>query len=759
MKLARRFALVLAVTVAAAVPLIGAAPPAGADPCLDWHNGDDMIDSTCGRGTFVLDPGRFQVLTRAGVLEHRAYYEARGFSANFLWYAPEGYKTVEPRSPVRWSGCDIDPAPGQPCPPSALHFNEVIDAFSDDDRGVPIQLRSLMFRSGFIALVCGNFTEGGSEKPVPTIRGVKFHDQDRDGVRDPGEPGLANWRMTLHRDRSDAGQGTGEVASVLTDANGSYEFRLDGHLPGDYAVTEEGRADWVRTTSPDRHVIRVEPGVGDRAYGGNDFGNVETSADAVKVAFDVVDAPAEMPADAETTVNVRAVLENRGPAPIIDVTDTLSASGPADCTFRLPMATADRRLVIGQPVTVVFPVGVTCTEPSFHPLEFRNDLDVTTAGVTDPDGSNNRRSTGATIAVIDESDIAITGTELDCAARTYVDDRFTCTVTTTVVNHGDHATAGSDVQLGLTGPPDCVLAPIGTTRHENLPVSTTAATVVATSWDIACGDRSYHDFAATSHAVLDHLHVIDPDLTNNAGSAADRVEVFERVDLSVADLRITCSERQYAQPTTTCVSTVTVANAGPATTVRTLTTVGLTAPSDCTVTPTGDQVDSRVLDTGTSATFTKAWTLTCSQPRRHTFATTATIAADEPHPEDTDRANDTRTITWQPVDIKPRSFPSSINLTKDGIVPVAILSTIEFDAVTLVDQATLTFGATGTEPSWIRCGGSPEDVNDDGLADLVCLFDTGRTGLSCDSTTATVMGRTIDGRQFEGQDDVKITRC
>lgn len=56
---------------------------------------------------------------------------------------------------------------------------------------------------------------------------------------------------------------------------------------------------------------------------------------------------------------------------------------------------------------------------------------------------------------------------------------------------------------------------------------------------------------------------------------------------------------------------------------------------------------------------------------------------------------------------------------------VAILSTTEFDAVTLVDQATLTFGATGTEPSWIRCGGSPEDVNDDGLADLVCLFDTG----------------------------------
>jgi hypothetical protein len=63
------------------------------------------------------------------------------------------------------------------------------------------------------------------------------------------------------------------------------------------------------------------------------------------------------------------------------------------------------------------------------------------------------------------------------------------------------------------------------------------------------------------------------------------------------------------------------------------------------------------------------------------------------------------------------------------------------------------------EQSWIRCGAPGEDVNDDGLLDLVCQFDAKKAGLTCTSTTATVMGYTIDGRRFEGQDDVKITGC
>ena len=49
--------------------------------------------------------------------------------------------------------------------------------------------------------------------------------------------------------------------------------------------------------------------------------------------------------------------------------------------------------------------------------------------------------------------------------------------------------------------------------------------------------------------------------------------------------------------------------------------------------------------------------------------------------------------------------------------------------------------------------------NGDGLLDLICQFDTKKAGLTCTSTTATVMGYTVDGRRFEGQDDIKITGC
>src|SRR3712207_8035986 len=70
---------------------------------------------------------------------------------------------------------------------------------------------------------------------------------------------------------------------------------------------------------------------------------------------------------------------------------------------------------------------------------------------------------------------------------------------------------------------------------------TTLFRSVSSKWDVACANRSYHDFTASSKAVLDHLHVIDPDATNNEGSATDRVEVFERSEEHTSELQ----SRQY----------------------------------------------------------------------------------------------------------------------------------------------------------------------------------------------------------------------
>ncbi|MCX5885947.1 MAG: DUF1566 domain-containing protein [Proteobacteria bacterium] len=69
------------------------------------------------------------------------------------------------------------------------------------------------------------------------------------------------------------------------------------------------------------------------------------------------------------------------------------------------------------------------------------------------------------------------------------------------------------------------------------------------------------------------------------------------------------------------------------------------------------------------------------------------------------------------IDIKPGSFPNSINFKSKGNVPVAILSSPTFDATT-VDWDTVEFAGAPALP----IGGSPEDVNSDGLLDLVLHF-------------------------------------
>ncbi len=110
------------------------------------------------------------------------------------------------------------------------------------------------------------------------------------------------------------------------------------------------------------------------------------------------------------------------------------------------------------------------------------------------------------------------------------------------------------------------------------------------------------------------------------------------------------------------------------------------------------------------------------------------------------------------IDIKPSSDPNSINCTNDkGVIPVAILTTPDFDATT-VDHTTATFeGATETHID--KKTGLPrrheEDVDGDGDTDLVFHFRYGDTNLDCSSTEGTLTGETFDGTPIEGTDAVR----
>jgi hypothetical protein len=122
---------------------------------------------------------------------------------------------------------------------------------------------------------------------------------------------------------------------------------------------------------------------------------------------------------------------------------------------------------------------------------------------------------------------------------------------------------------------------------------------------------------------------------------------------------------------------------------------------------------------------------------------------------------DNMTVTAVPVqsvaiDIKPGSYPNSINPRSQGVIPVAILTTDTFDALQ-VDAESVKFGLDlATE----RHGQAHvEDVDGDGDQDLVLHFKTQEAGIVCGDTEASLTGETFDGQSIMGTDSIKTVGC
>ena len=106
-------------------------------------------------------------------------------------------------------------------------------------------------------------------------------------------------------------------------------------------------------------------------------------------------------------------------------------------------------------------------------------------------------------------------------------------------------------------------------------------------------------------------------------------------------------------------------------------------------------------------------------------------------------------------DIKPEDPENRVNAGAKGVLPAAILSTEPFDART-VDVSSLRFGP-GRVPE-AHGKGHWEDVNGDGLVDLVLHFSISRSGLTQASTFATVEGQTTDGQRIFGRDLISVVK-
>ena len=106
------------------------------------------------------------------------------------------------------------------------------------------------------------------------------------------------------------------------------------------------------------------------------------------------------------------------------------------------------------------------------------------------------------------------------------------------------------------------------------------------------------------------------------------------------------------------------------------------------------------------------------------------------------------------IQIKPGGVSPCVNESSRGRTPVAILASPEFDPLR-VDPATIRAGGLTAPVRW----GRGEDVNGDGLLDLVVHFKTqelNAAGLLQDGVELVISGETFEGGSFTGSDLIRL---
>jgi len=250
---------------------------------------------------------------------------------------------------------------------------------------------------------------------------------------------------------------------------------------------------------------------------------------------------------------------------------------------------------------------------------------------------------------------------------------------------------------------------------------------------------------------------------------------FEARDNMVVDLRLKVFDQIEALVDSSD-ATVTVANVAP--TVDVGADQSLTSGEDFDF--SGEFSDpgvvdnpwSWVIDWGDGSADSEGTTNDQNAPiaRSHQFCaagpyTVSLTVTDKDDGTDTDELALTVDFLGVEIDIRPIGGPSPINLNSNGVLPVAILSSSDFDA-SAVDPTTLRLGDDmPNTPVAERPNGTlmvaVEDVNEDGLPDLVVHFrvqDLVANGdLTLTTTSLTLQGFLEDDcTNFLGEDEVRI---
>jgi len=110
-------------------------------------------------------------------------------------------------------------------------------------------------------------------------------------------------------------------------------------------------------------------------------------------------------------------------------------------------------------------------------------------------------------------------------------------------------------------------------------------------------------------------------------------------------------------------------------------------------------------------------------------------------------------LSLPPRKVNLSAQAAAVRVTRPGVIPVAILGEVEFD-VDEIDRTTLELGPGAARPTH-RGGGHTDDVNGDGITDLVSHFNLREVSLALGDEWVCATGNTFDGRPFEGCDAIR----